>query len=158
MDYEATVRQTSLQMTILAFSFISGVAFFTVAGFVLGPLFDAEGIESTGEILRVIALVLPIAAIPAAMQVFMSQSKRMAAMESWEARIGALRGRTIVMTAMFEGPALFSAVVILLTGFTWHAAPALLLFMAAMGGLMPTRGRIINAVGRQDGSKPDAYS
>ncbi|MCA8915995.1 MAG: hypothetical protein KDB90_11330 [Planctomycetes bacterium] len=158
MDYEATVRQTTMQMTVLAFSFVSGVLMFTVAGFVLGPVFDAEGIASTGETLRLIAIGLPIAAIPVSVQVFMSQSKRMAAMESWETRIGALRGRTIVMTAIFEGPALFSAVVILLTGFSWHAVPALVLFMAAMGGLMPTRGRIANAIGGPDGSKVDPYS
>ena len=88
----------------------------------------------------------------------MVQSKKMAELDDWKARIGALRGRQIVVTAVFEGPALFAAATILLTGFSWHAVPGLALFLAAMGGLLPSRNRVINAIGKEDGSKPDQYS
>ena len=158
MEYDRAVTQATTQLMILTFAFVSGVVMFTVVAFALGPVFDAQGIEGTGSILRTIVLVMPLVMIPAAVQVFMLQSKRMATFDDWQSRIGVLRGRTIVMSAMFEGPAMFAAVTILLTGFSWHVVPALVLFVAAMGGLVPTRGRVIAAIGKEDGSKPDQYS
>ncbi|MBZ0136317.1 MAG: hypothetical protein K8I27_08090 [Planctomycetes bacterium] len=155
MEYDKAVKQTSLSLTILLFAFASGVILFGTVGLALGPLADApEGLET----LRWVAVALPLLELPMAAQIWMMMGKRMAAADDWQQRIAILRGRTIVVAAMFEAPALLGGVVLLLTGPGWHVIPAFALFIGVIAGLLPTPARVQRAIGHEDGRKVDAYS
>lgn len=157
MDYETAVRQTTRGLMILMLALTSGVIMFGAVAFVLGPIVEPDGQEGL-QFLRLIAAGLPLLELAMAAQIWMSMSKRMDAADGWEQRIPILRGRTIVMAAMFEGPALLAVVVLLLLGPSWHIVPAILLFLLAIGALLPTPSRVRQAIGNADGTRTDKYS
>lgn len=157
MDYEKTVKQTSVQLMILLFAFANGVILFGAVAFAIGPITEPEAREGL-EILRLIAAGLPLLELAMAAQIWMTMSKRMEAADGWEQRVGILRSRTIVVAALFEAPALFAGVVILLLGPSWHVIPAFVLFVGAMAALLPTPQRVKQIVGNEDGTPADKYS
>ena len=157
MEYEKAVKQTSLQLMILLFAFANGVILFGAVGFAMGPILEPEAREGL-EILRWIAAGLPLLELAMAAQLWMAMGKRMADADGWEARLGILRSRTIVVAALFEAPALLAGVVLLLLGPSWHVILAFVVFIGGIAGLLPTQSRVAQAIGREDGSKPDQYS
>lgn len=155
MDYDTALRQATLSLGILLFAFTFGVLTFAGVAFALGPV--AQEPESL-QVLRWVALGLPLVELPVALQLWIINGKRLREAEGWQARIAALRARTIVIAAMFEAPALFAGVVMLLLGFSWHVLPAFALFLAGMLALAPTPRRVQQLVGKADGTLPDQYS
>ena len=143
-------------LSILLAAFAFGVLSFAVAGVAVGPV-DPQGAENLA-VIRWVALGLPLMELPMIALLWNQFGRRIEESEGWEARSAALRGRTIVIAAMFEGPALIAGVSFLLTGFNWQGLPALALFLAGIAMLFPTRGRIIKAIGLPDGRKGDEYS
>lgn len=156
MEYEEAVTRTTVQLSILLIALAFGVVAFTGIALALGPL-DPAGPENL-SVIRWVALGMPLLELPAIAMLWNQLSRRIADGEDWQARIAALRGRTIVIGAMFEAPALIGAVSILLTGFNWQAVPALAMFLAGAAVLLPTRGRVMKAIGAADGGSADEYS
>lgn len=155
MDYDTALRRASLNLTILLFALLNGVVIFMGVALAIGPI-SAESEEL--QVLRWVALGLPLVELPAAAQVYAVLSKRIREGEGWQARLGGLRSRTIVVAAMLEAPALLAGIVTLLLGFSWHVVPALVLFLAGLAVLAPTPRRLQQQAGKEDGTLPDQYS
>jgi hypothetical protein len=110
------------------------------------------------QVLRWVVLGLPLFELGVVAQLYSLLGKRIRDGESWQARLAALRSRTIVVAAMLEAPALLAGIVTLLLGFSWHVIPALVVFVAGLALIAPTPRRIVQQVGREDGRIPDRYS
>ncbi|MCZ7607753.1 MAG: hypothetical protein M5U25_17150 [Planctomycetota bacterium] len=155
MDYDAALRQATLNLAILQFALVNGVVIFMGVALAIGPISpEAEGLD----VLRWVVLGLPLIELPAAAQVYGLLGRRIRDGEGWQARLAALRSRTIVVAAMLEAPALLAGIVTLLLGFSWHVIPALALFAAGLALIAPTPRRVVQQVGREDGRIPDQYS
>ncbi|MEZ5993187.1 MAG: hypothetical protein R3E76_12665 [Planctomycetota bacterium] len=156
MDYEEAVTRSATSLSVLLFMLGFGVVAFTGVALALGPL-DPSGAENM-SVLRWVVLAMPFIELPPIALLWSQFSRRVAEGDDWQARLTALRSRTIVIGAMFEAPALLGAIVILLTGFNWQAMPALAMFLIGLAVLLPLKGRIMKAIGREDGGSYDEYS
>lgn len=155
MDYDAALRQTVLTLTVLLFALVSGAIAFMGVAVAIGPLSpDAEGLDT----LRWVVLGLPLIELGAVAQIYSLLGKRIREGEGWQARLNALRSRTIVVAAMLEAPALLAGIVTLLIGFSWHVVPALVVFVAGLALIAPAPRRVAQLVGREDGRIADQYS
>lgn len=156
MEYDEAVTRAAGGLCAVLFMFAFGVFAFAGIAIALGPL-DPSGPENM-SVLRWVVLALPFMELPAIALLWAQFSRRIADAEDWQGRLVALRSRTIVIGALFEAPALIGAVSILLTGFNWQAMPALAIFLIGMAVLLPTKGRIMKVIGREDGGSYDEYS
>lgn len=155
MDYDTALRQTTLTLTVLLFALVSGVLIFMGVALATGPI-SPDSVDM--QVLRWVVLGLPLFELGAVAQLYTVLGKRIRDGEGWQARLGALRSRTIVVAAMLEAPALLAGIVTLLLGFSWHVIPALVVFVAGLALIAPTPRRIVQQVGREDGRIPDRYS
>lgn len=155
MDYDTALRQTTLTLTVLLFALVSGVLVFMGVALATGPI-SPDSVDL--QVLRWVVLGLPLFELGVVAQLYSLLGKRIRDGESWQARLGALRSRTIVVAAMLEAPALLAGIVTLLLGFSWHVIPALVVFVAGLALIAPTPRRIVQQVGREDGRIPDRYS
>lgn len=155
MDYDAALRQTTLTLTVLLFALVSGVVIFMGVALAMGPI-SPEAADL--QVLRWVVLGLPLIELPAVAQLYGLLGKRIRDGEGWQARLVALRSRTIVVAAMLEAPALLAGIVTLLLGFSWHVIPALVVFLAGLALIAPTPRRVKQQIGLEDGRIPDQYS
>ncbi|MCA8936937.1 MAG: hypothetical protein KDB68_12125 [Planctomycetes bacterium] len=156
MEYDEAVTRAAGGLCAVLFMFAFGVFAFAGVAIALGPL-DPSGPENMA-VLRWVVLGFPLLELPAIALLWAQFSRRIADADDWQSRLVALRGRTIVIAALLEAPALLAGVVILLTGFSWQALPALGMFLIGLGLLLPLKGRIVKAIGREDGGMHDEYS
>lgn len=153
MDNETAIANTS-RLIIVVGAMTMMVVVFTAVGFALGPVVADEAGREKLDVLRLVALALPLLELGMLAQIWMVISRRMQAAEDVPARLAIYRGRTIICVALLEGPALLAAVCVLLLGFSWHVIPALVIFALGIAALMPTPGRVRAAAG----VKSDQYS
>jgi hypothetical protein len=113
----------------------------------------AELDADVADLLRDLVVLLTVVTAIQVVVLFRVQGARMQALPDLPARLAAYRGRTIAMAASAEGVALFAGVIALLTGASWHAIPAYVLFASVIAWTWPTPKRIGLAVAGGD-TKP----
>lgn len=126
-----------MRLLIVQGAMTAGPVMFLPAALMIGPLFDAEQIASTGEMLRWIALGWAFGGVLPAFLIWRSQSARVAAAQDFTTRQAAVNSRAILLTALLEAPALFAALVIMLAGFDWRCVPAIAVPVIAFALTIP---------------------
>lgn len=156
MSYKDYVKRTSVTLMMVTVNLMFGVIALPAIGVFVGPLMDPNG--GTANILRWIALALPVLEAPVAFLIYTGQGRRMAGFENWETRLALFRARAIFTTGLIEAPALFAGVVVILAGFTWHVIPAIAMFFIVVALIFPTTGNIKRAIGTEDAPPAGTYS
>jgi hypothetical protein len=152
MDQE--IGEASAKLAIIYAALTLGVMGMAAAAWIAGPMTELDA--DVADLLRDLVVLLTVVTAIQVVVLFRVQGARMQALPDLPARLAAYRGRTIAMAASAEGVALFAGVIALLTGASWHAIPAYVLFAAVIAWTWPTPKRLIATVAPQ--SVPDKYS
>lgn len=141
---EADVDKVAVQLMVLAAAIVSGAAMFCGAAAVIGPIGDME--DDFAQMLRYGSIAVAVAIGMQTAALNMSFARKIERAETTEAKLAAIRARTIVILAGGEAAALVAGVVILLTGFSVLLMPALGLFVVVVAGIFPTPKRVQQAL------------
>ncbi|MBX3461316.1 MAG: hypothetical protein KF696_15330 [Planctomycetes bacterium] len=138
------VSRMSGQLMIVTAAIIISAVMFSAVAVALGPIGEMD--DDLTQMLRygMLAVTVAIGMQTAAMN--MVFARKIASAQGADAKLAAVRTRTIVLMAGGEAAALMAALVILLTGPSVLVAPAFGLFVLVAAIVFPTPSRIQQAL------------
>lgn len=128
--------RTALSLMVILSALALAVVGLAATAFVIGPIGDVE--PDIAEMLRFIALGMTLVIGIQSYVMAGVMRRKFAIMASPGARLAQWQSRTLVLAAGAEAAAIFAGVVALLSGWSWHLAPAYVLFAALLIYLWPT--------------------
>lgn len=145
-EVPADFDQNHRGLVIVTSALNAGPWIFMAVASLVGPVQPppADGSQSPFEILRYVMWGFSLLVVLPMFMVYRQQSAAIAAETDFNRKLGMLRGRTIVVTAMAEGAAIMAGVVTLLEGKPLLALPGFLPLIAWMVVGFPTRARVLD--------------
>lgn len=141
---ETDADKTAVQLMVLAAAIVSGAAMFCGAAAVIGPIGDME--DDFAQMLRYGSIAVAVAIGMQTAALNMSFARKIERAQTPQAKLAAIRARTIVILGGGEAAALVAGVMMLLTGPSVLLMPALGLFVIVVAVTFPTPGRVRQAL------------
>jgi hypothetical protein len=137
MDELPPANDAARKLAIVQGAMTAGPILLLPTALMVGPVFKESGQLELASTLFWVAFGMAFGVVPLAFLLYRTYTRRIDAAQDTLARYIAVNGRTIVLTALFEAPALFAGVIIMLAGSDWRALPALAAPLMAFAVLFP---------------------
>lgn len=136
MEIQEQATRTAATLAIILAALTLTVAGMAAAAWFVGPVSELDA--DMAEMLRFIVLALTLMIGIQSYVMLNVMRRQFASMPSPAARIRQWQSRTLVLAAGAEAAAMFAGVVALLVGWSWHLAPAYVLFAGVLFYVWPT--------------------